>query len=327
MWDVCIIEIGTEVFASYKMSASSKYRGFVVTDYVLDKTFWEAEWAGDKYRYIIIGEEVCPTTGKNHWQMFVYFKNPRSVNATIKRFKPRHVEVMRATPKEAADYCKKEGKFHELGECPAQGERTDLEEIRGMIDRGVPTVDIAEHSFAKWCQYGKRFEEYRGLKEEKRMWKTRVVILHGPPGTGKSREAHTLENVASLTISGDVKCPFISGYNGEDNVLFDDFEPGLIDRAYILKLLDRYPMQINIKGGSRNWKPRNVIFTTNDNPQEWYGGDAAFQRRISEFRYMGYNEVVGEPDGAAKSSAPCLSIPAPLEHGTEQKWSIGNTEL
>lgn len=272
---------------------SNKYRNWCVTDFEMDKTFWENLWKVDKLRYIYAGEETCKTTERPHWQMWVSFTNTRSVNGMHKLLKPRHVEPMKGSIMQNENYCRKEGETaFEFGELPKQGKRNDIEDImKRLKEKEITANDVAETDPALWCIYRRAFNDYQNLLEEKRNWVTEVICIWGRAGAGKTRMA--IEDGATMVqISGG---RFIQGYNGEDVVLFDDFEYTKMERDLWLKLCDRYPMIIDVKGGERNWKPRKIYFTCNYDPKTWYAVnsltkglvvDAAVQRRISKTIHM-----------------------------------------
>ncbi len=59
-------------------------------------------------RYLIVGEEVCPDTGKAHYQGFIQFKE----DIDFKYFKDNisnitHIEWRKGTVQQNIDYCKK----------------------------------------------------------------------------------------------------------------------------------------------------------------------------------------------------------------------------
>ena len=58
-------------------------------------------------KYVIIGKEVCPTTGTNHLQGFIIFKSQRYPNS-VRQLNPRaHWEVCQGTPEQNIIYCSK----------------------------------------------------------------------------------------------------------------------------------------------------------------------------------------------------------------------------
>lgn len=263
-----------------------KARGFPFTDYELDLGFLEKLTENKSVEYLIAGEEICPKTGRTHWQSFIYFKNPRSWKSVEKLLKPRNFRIMskKATAKDNEKYCKKDKKIIiEYGECPSQGKRVDLEEIREELAEGKKTeAEIAEMDFQKWCMYRKAFSEYRMLKEPKRDWVTEVIYLWGDSGSGKTRRA--VEDGAKIL---QYKEPFVMGYDGEDVVCFDDVDENTFDRHFLIQATDRYAIDCMIKGGKRNWKPRKIYFTSNFPPWQIYPFNIKeMDRRYTEITHM-----------------------------------------
>lgn len=62
---------------------------------------------------------------------------------------------------------------------------------------------------------------------------------------------------------------WFDGYLNQPIVIVDDFR-GEYPLPLLLKLLDRYPMQVPIKGGFVNWCPKKVYITSNIRPDIWY---------------------------------------------------------
>lgn len=95
--------------------------------------------------YLVFGKETAPSTGTPHLQGFVSLPSPVSAQRvkSILGFSTVHIERAHH-PKEAAEYCKKDGDFKEFGE-PAfgsQGKRKDL-------DLFLETVRSGERDYKK----------------------------------------------------------------------------------------------------------------------------------------------------------------------------------
>lgn len=67
--------------------------------------------------YMVYGHEVCPTTNRPHLQGYVSFAKKRKFLNLAKQFSATFA-VMKGTPVQASEYCKKEGQFFERGTLP-----------------------------------------------------------------------------------------------------------------------------------------------------------------------------------------------------------------
>lgn len=82
-------------------------------------------------QYIIIGREICPTTGNKHLQGFVSFKNQVRRSSLIKLLGECFVKPMitKGSTDDCINYCKKDGDFTEIGEPVLTSKRA-----KGMLD-------------------------------------------------------------------------------------------------------------------------------------------------------------------------------------------------
>lgn len=265
----------------------SRERCFAFTDFVLDKEFYLA--MKEKFKYIVIGEEKCPTSGKTHWQGFMILKNRMSEKAMItlledgRRIRKMYVD---STPEANIKYCKKDGKIIlELGEEPkGSGHRSDLDQLKEMIIEKKTPKEIFEEQPGNFIRYNKGISAAMTLYQEKRNWQMDVRIYWGKPGTGKTRSVHD-EFGDDLYVKMNNK--WWDGYNGEKAVVFDDFDPLNCFNStfdWYLKLLDRYNMKVETKGGSCEFRSKTIIFTSNFDPDTWFedkANRAAFFRRVN----------------------------------------------
>jgi len=67
----------------------------------------------------------------------------------------------------------------------------------------------------------------------------------------------------------DPRTKFWCGYQGQANVVVDEFRGG-IDIGHLLRWLDRYPVNVEIKGASVPLCVKKYAFTSNLHPREWY---------------------------------------------------------
>jgi len=257
--------------------------------------------SGLKTDYLVYGKEIGES-GTPHLQGFFYLPNPRTLKGLKKEISSNiHLEQKyhHASFEQASNYCKKGEQSHdewnalgtkgpnyglnadvfETGQLPAQGERNDLFEIKKHIEEGVSQEEIATTYFAQWVQYGRRFEDYRKLRQQKRNWKTNVIVYWGESGAGKSHMAFELYPRADkVSFTGQ----FFIGYKHSEVVIFEDFDPTKLPLDLYLNITDKYPFTINIKNGEAEWNPKTIIFTTNYKPSSWYDGSFKVLRRIDE---------------------------------------------
>lgn len=241
--------------------------------------------------YLVYGRERG-AQGTPHLQGYIETKTKCGLRS-MKRLIPRaHLEKANGSSQENRVYCTKEDENpFEDGSPMVQGQRSDLEEIRTQLDSGVTMTEIAEKHFSKWVVYRRSFQAYAALKQPKRNWVTQVHVLWGITGTGKTRFAHSECPDDQLWTPGDFN--WFDGYEGQDYVIVDDYR-GEYPIQMFLKLFDRYPMQVPIKGGFTNWKPRTVYITSNTSPDDWYPlvdtpSIDAFKRRLTTVRHVTEN--------------------------------------
>lgn len=94
-----------------------------------------------------------------------------------------------------------------------------------------------------------------------------VKVFYGPTGTGKSRRA--FEEAGPDCFPKDPRSKFWYGYQGQSNVVIDEFRGG-IDVSHILRWFDRYPVMVEIKGSSRVLCAESIWITSNLHPEQWY---------------------------------------------------------
>lgn len=280
------------------LTRKSKYWCFTINNYSdEDEKEINLLAQGEEVSYCIFGREIGAREETPHLQGYVEFVSRKRGSYVKRRLASEgtspHLEVRKGTSLQASDYCKKDGDFVECGllSVPKQGKRTDLEEIKESIDDGADDNMIAESHFSQWVIHRRAFTEYRALRQEKRTWEPTVVVLWGDTGTGKTRHVYAIED--ELWVAADNQLEWFNGYCGQDAVLFDDFVGCKNNKfGFLLRLLDRYPMSVPIKGGFVNWKPKRIYITSNLDPRCWFFGvtdqqQAALRRRFTRVTHFG----------------------------------------
>lgn len=186
----------------------------------------------------------------------------------------------KGSPRSNFVYCSKDGDVRwSLGDFGRDIQRSDLQEIRELIDSGVSELEIAEQHFSKWCIYRRSFNAYRSLKPGVVYRPVHVTVLWGDTGVGKTRRVH--ESEPDLFIWGGDR--WFDSYTGQSAALFDDFDGKQLEYRCLLRVLDVYRLSVPVKGGFVKWFPDRIWITSNHHPESWYDGThdyAPLQRRL-----------------------------------------------
>lgn len=252
------------------------------------------------FRYAIYGKEICPNTGRTHWQSYVELYNSQRPSYLKRAFEDNtiHLEIKRGTRLQARDYCKKDGDFNEFGVwIGGQGHRSDLDVIGEQLLSGESTLeDIMRETPTTYCQYrnGLRDLAAVGTKNKTKAFRNlEVILLTGPTGCGKTRQA--MEE-AEYRIQG-TQLAWWQDYNGEKTICIDEYNND-VGITEMLNLLDGYQLRLNVKGSHTyaNWN--KVYITTNLKINELHVNAKeshrnALFRRITTIRSFWNDEVQG----------------------------------
>lgn len=254
-------------------------------DYCLtihDMTY-QYEHDDKKVKYFIYGNEICPSTKKQHKQAYIYYINARSFKAVQKDFKGAHIEATKGTPIQAAEYCKKENEYTEYGELPQQGNRSDLDTVKDVLKETGRMRDVV--NVATSYQSVRMAECILKYHEQSRKEKPYVRWFWGPTGTGKSKLAYEILGDECYTCLSTGK--WFEGYDGHEFVLIDDMRKDFLKFHELLRLLDRYAMRVECKGGSRQFRATQIIITSCHAPHTLFDTREDVQqliRRIDEIK-------------------------------------------
>lgn len=247
--------------------------------------------------YVVWQLEMSPETGRLHIQGYAEFTGKKSwdwIHENCEGLPTARFDHRRGTQSEAIAYCKKDESRvdgpYEWGERREQGKRSDLEEIRGKLVNRVAEAQIADDHFSSWVRYHKSFREFKRVRqlEEVRDWPMEIIVFVGPSGTGKSSKARADYPGAYWGPKGK----WWDGYCGQETVVVDEMYGHRMPYTELLQLLDRYPYQVENKGGMTQFISRRIVFTSNQMPEDWYDGEKTHQmdwsrnplkRRLDEF--------------------------------------------
>lgn len=305
-------------------------RHFLFTSFLDDAPVF-----GPSCRYLVYQREVGGETYHAHWQGYVEFEKPMRVKAAqasigilwqhmegrkSKRNKVKNDDLCYTycTKENDADWRKLVGKPsdpektgyrlwgpYEFGEWNTnQGARSDLAAACAMIKEGKTGKDIWEEMPETWARYGRHLRECMNTEfEGQRDWKMEVIFIQGDSGSGKSRLAMQIAKAAGSWYSKSDGSQWWDKYYGQRTIILDDCRDSWFKLTFLLKLLDRYALTVQTKGGHADILAKTIIITSIVPLEKWYSDEkedvlSQLRRRITKTIDLGcgskiLNDVYG----------------------------------
>lgn len=259
-------------------------------------------------------------SGTPHLQGYLQLLQPGNLDQMRLLIPGAHWEACKGSPKQNIAYCSKpEGRVDgpwRFGLEPAQGKRSDWSGLRQYVENaivaGQTDDEISDYlllAFTNlWATQGTAVQ--RLIAAQRRICQTFVTrspptikVYWGPTGTGKTRRCWEEAGTAAFA---KMQGKWFDGYEGQENVILDEFPDESIPLTLLLQMLDRYPLRVEVKGGSVGWSPRRIWISSNLHPGSWYpdaqpAHRAALMRRLTEF---GAISLIGEEDAGGEFARP-----------------------
>ncbi len=249
---------------------------FNYTDKQLD-----AIYKSEKICYVICGFEVCASSGRPHIQGYMESFDSISLKQIkeILGSNTAHIEPRYGSQKQAIDYCKKDGKFTEIGEprITNQGARSDIKKLVKLFEQGHTQYDIVTDAenldVALNMQTVKLLDKLESYADTPRTGNDSIEVhwFYGPAGTGKTRTAFDLctSSLEPFYLKSNTTGKWFDGYKGEKIVILDDIRNKYYPFTHLLSLLDRYPCRVETKGASRNFRATKIYITSPYHPRKF----------------------------------------------------------
>lgn len=264
---------------------------FTINNYTEETLNAVLEYGHNNASYCVIGKETGEK-GTPHLQGYIELTNQKHFS-TIKKEKAwttAHIEKRKGTANQAAEYCKKEKDFQEIGTISKMGERTDINKVYELAKEGTTFETFLDST--PNLQNIRIFEIAKSVYQKERRFKPEVYWLWGATGTGKTR--YVVEKETDLWISGK-NLRWWEGYDNQEATLFDDFRKDFCTFHELLRILDRYPYTVEVKGGSRKLNSKRMYITSCYPPEEMYNTREDVNqliRRCTEIIELGPNSEV-----------------------------------
>jgi len=304
------------------MTTQGKNWCFTLNNFTQDEES-EFQVSHDVVTYIVYGKEKGDQQTP-HLQGYLEFSKNVRMPAIKKLFKCNriHLEKRIGTADQAAAYCKKDGDVYERGTI-SKSRTVKIKEQKNKLLPFIPIIKeggLQQLSNDANCNLStlKHGQLWLSLNEASRKFEDPLEVrwFWGETGTGKTYEAYQFAMALGCEPyirSGGGK--FFDGYEGQRVAIFDDFREGDIPFNYLLRLCDKYPMRIEVKGGVRQWKPEFIFITSPQKPEEVFSKNSYYgckdnvkqlERRLCEIREFKNPQT---PQGGLKVDSDDLITP------------------
>ena len=226
------------------------------------------------FKYFVCQQERG-SAGTPHLQGYAQRANPTTFEAWKRFISIRiHIEASKGSAAQNRTYCTKDTDripgtlIIEKGEIPVPGERCDLAAlVEASKDVTKSILDVIEADGAGFLKYHKGVHAIRSAFATGRSYKTQIFWFYGATGTGKTR--------AIFDICGDnaywkQKSGWWCGYDPctHHDVVIDEYRADFSKFSFLLSLFDRYPLQVEFKGGNCNFRARRIFISSPKSPSE-----------------------------------------------------------
>lgn len=216
------------------------------------------------------GQREQGAGGLEHWQFCIAFNSCDTTLAQAKSYFVPQIHLEKTRSVAAHDYVWKDetavpGTRFEVGQLPLRrNNKRDWDTIlanakNGEFDEIPSDVYVQHYSKIRRIAVDNSINIWRGPITANIYW--------GQSGTGKSRRAW-FEGGHDAYIK-DPCTKWWDGYKGQETVIIDEFT-GLIKIEHVLRWLDRYPCNVEIKGATVPLRATKFFLTSNKDPNDWF---------------------------------------------------------
>jgi len=262
-------------------------------------------WLDQRIQYVVYQVEKGEH-GTMHLQGYLVMEKVTRIKGIKAINGMAHWETRKGNHKQARDYCVKKDKTYvagpwEFGNKPNQKKRNDIEQAVADIKKNNSWPEMIDNhpKLMVRCTRGMLF--VKQALAEPRDHKTEVYWYHGATGTGKSKKVH--EDYPDAYWKDMSNGKWWDGYEGHETVVFDDMRKDTFKFHELLRIFDRYPLRVEVKGGFTEFRALKIYVTSCYSWHEMYEtredlGQLA--RRITETVH--FNEPLVVPAGEVEQT-------------------------
>lgn len=223
---------------------------------------------------IVCGQEVGDEKKTPHIHVAIRFnKNGYHSFKQMKTLFPRaNFAVVSQTVKDfekIKEYCSKDGQLLvNIVKPDKQGSRNDLTELYTFVRQQKRKLEEVGDAFPNlFMRYERSIKTVNNFHFKPRKEKPFVTVIHGRPGSGKTRFVYNFEQKNNLELySKNISHTWFDGYQQQDICLFDEWQTGSpISFKMMLTIMDRYKLQVEIKGGTVEFNSKYIFICNSNN--------------------------------------------------------------
>ena len=216
------------------------------------------------FRFMIVGKEIAPDTGREHYHIYVEFRLQTIL--TPKTVCNCHVDIP-ASKDQAYDYCTKDCEIVEkVGEESHQGAKYTFQQFKDMADPS----ELPVHYFKTWTL----IKQYNQSMTRAHVYKPGIIVhyIWGDSGVGKTKKVYDMvgeEPFDRVKFTNN----FWIGVSTDPNVKvawYDDFRDSDMKPSEFINFIDYYANDMNIKGGHVINHYYTIYITSIQSPDELY---------------------------------------------------------
>jgi len=221
------------------------------------------------WSYIVAQLEVGEEKHTQHMQCYAQATSYVPLRDAKALFQGAHIELRKSDCSDDARlYCMKEdtrimgpweyGAYEVRWKKGTKPSGTDFKSMMALVKEGKSNMEIFD-KHPGMLRYTKAIECYRH-EVSKEKWactdrQVEVVYICGSTGSGKTRyvyDTYGYKNVYRVRPPSHNKAElWFDDYEGQETLFLDEFNTGWVRFRYLLQLIDRYPISLNVKGSSR----------------------------------------------------------------------------
>jgi len=268
--------------------------------------------------------ERAPTTGQIHLQGFICLEKNTRLTGVSKLLPHAHLVVMRGTVKQNIEYCGKEASKvagpWSFGTLPVNpGKRTDWVAVKDELESGRTRKQVLlDHPHLAPCVKGIDALANALVPEPPLSRDIQTWFLTGPTNTGKTHRAYTAFPKAFKVKGKYFEGKTFDGYNGEDTLILDEWDPYEWPLTLMNALLDKWecPLQCRYFNKYAYWT--RVIICTNYKLSECYPAVMPLQRNTFTRRIQHEIEIVDKENPVVDFDLgiPQVDLDIPMDPGS-----------